>query len=436
MSRLSQFLFIVLSLYIPSNITSGTAPTCNKNLIGLFLKDGKTKVLSEPSVNGTIDQICGRKFDGQENENLYCCNLDEFKELFEQFNQAKIKLIRTRAKVKKFFDYYQNLEKDEFQKLVDITKNQSSIRKCVGNSASVVVNEINKRSMIQMIKNLNDFFEWKIEQLSSIACMVCTPLYSNYTLLSEVRMDLLVNVQQCSADYQQYNNLDNVAYFLVHFLTLIKGYRCSRGLSIPYELEQLPDLSNWKDIIKSRDNCLDPRKNPYQDPKCIESFQGASNMLLFPQYENLNFMSEFGLQEFKEFFGENPQLVTEEKRVKTVTGDEEKVLISESISEKAQWDFKAFELYNPEKKWPIHLNVSCNYTGLKWTKYKMNMDQTSGFMSVLNTSIQNELKAKNEELKIGIADQYEASFLNENSESSSIFKLTIILLLFSLLIKN
>ena len=402
----------------------------------MFLKDGKTKALAEPTPNSTIDQICGRQIEGKEVENSYCCNLDEFKELFEQFNEAKIKLIRTRAKVKKFFDYYQNLEKSEYQKLVDITKNQTSIRKCVGNGATVVVNEINKRSLILMLKSLNEFFEWKIEQLSSVACMVCTPLHSNYTLLGEVQLDLFVNVQQCSADYQQHVNLDNVAYFLVHFLTLIKGYRCSRGMSLPYELQNLPDISNWKEIIAFRNNCLDPRRNPYQDPKCIESFQGASNMLLFPQYENLNFMSEFGLDSFREFFGDNPQLVSEEKRVKTVTADEEKVLMSESIRDKAEWDFNSFNLHNPEARWSIRLNVSCNFTGLKWPKYKMNMEQTSGFMSVLNKSIQDELLAKNNELKNDITNQYEASFLNESFESSSIFKFGVLLLLLSLLIRN
>lgn len=405
-----QFLFTLF--FLAAHLRG--AQTCNRTLLGLFLKEGKTKLIGEPAPNETIDRVCGRPGEGP---NKYCCTLEEFKELYLQFNTAKAILVRTRAKVKKFFDFYRNLQDSEIKKVVDLIKNQPSVRKCVGNSYSVVTSEVNKRNLIVMLKNLNDFIGWKIEQLSSVVCLVCSPLHSNYAVASPVEVTLFVNVSQCSADFQQYGTLDNVAYFLDFMFTLIRGIQCSQGIPLSFELQNLPDLSNWKIITDIRAKCLDPRRNAYSDPKCEEAFQGASNMLLFPQYERLNFMSEYALKAFQEYYGPDVLLTSPDQRIQTVTPDEEKVLQNETIEEKSSWDFHAFKVYNADAKWPIRLSVSCNYTGIKWTKYKMNIEETSGFVAVLNQTIEKELQDKRNELSGDITNQYEASFLMEEAAS-------------------
>ena len=415
---------MLFSLIAPSRLAS----TCNRTLLSLFLKEGKTKVIGDPSPNETINKVCGNPSEAPSN---YCCSLEEFKELYLQFNTAKAMLVRTRAKVKKFFDFYRNLQESEVKRVVDLIKNQPSVRKCVGNSYSVVTSDINKRNLIVMLKNLNEFIDWKIEQLSSIVCLVCSPLHSNYTIVSPIEVTLFVNLSQCSTDFQQYGNLDNVAYFLDYMFTLIRGIQCSRGIPLSFELQNLPDLSNWKSITEARGKCLDPRNNGHADPKCEEAFQGVSNMILFPQYERLNFMSEYALEAFQEYYGNDVKMIPDEQRIKTVTTDEEMVLRTETIEEKASWDFRAFKVYNADAKWPIRLSVSCNYTGVKWTKYKMNMEETSGFVSYLNQSIEKELQDKRNELSGNITNQYEASFLME--ETSSRLVSSVLLLVISLL---
>jgi hypothetical protein len=392
-------------------ISYSTSTACNKNLRSVFLKDGKSKAISEPTPNPVIDQICGRPIEN--GENVYCCNLDEFKELFEQFNKAKNKLIRTRARIKNFFDYYRNLDMVEEKKMVNIIKNQPSVKKCIGDSYSVVTVDLNRRTLLMMLSTVQEFFDWKIEQLSSIPCLVCSPLHENYTFLGPVDLTLYVNMTQCSADFQKFGNLDNLAYYLVHMLTLIKGIKCAQGYSISYELQNLPDLSKWSKITDLRNHCLDPRHNPYNDPNCAESFQGVSNMMLFPQFEKLNFMSEFALEAFKNFYGPQVKLVMEQERVNSLTPDETRLLTNETPKQQAVWDFHSFNMYNPEQKWPIRLNVSCTYTGLRWPKYAMNKERVSGFTKVLNDSIEAELK-KQKEMLVGKENQYEASFLVED----------------------
>jgi len=431
--RYFQSLFLLFSTFL---ISFSNGVPCNKNLQSVFLKNGKTKVINEPTPNEVINQVCGDP--NSEAESLYCCNLDEFKELFEQFNKAKNKLIRTRAKIKNFFDFYRNLDFVEEKKMMNILKNQPSVRKCVGNSYSIVTVDLNRRTLLMMLKTVSEFFDWKIEQLSSIPCLVCSPLHENYTVLSEIDLTLYVNMTQCSADFQKYGDLDNLAYYLVHMLTLVKGIKCAKGLTLSSELENLPDLSNWKKITDHRNYCLDPRHNPYYDPNCSESFQGVANMLLFPQYEKLNFMSEFALDEYKEFYGNDFKKVTQEEIVNSVTADEMKLINDESLKQQAIWDFSSFRLYNPDAKWPIRFSVACTFTGLRWPRYSMNKDKVSGFLKVINESIENELKAQREALSGGMNNQYEASFLYDDDlrEHLTFFTSTIFLMVISLFIKQ
>ena len=422
-----QSLFI---MFICLLVSCALSNMCNKNLQTVFLKDGKTKILEEPAPNSVIDQICGRPLEN--GENVYCCNLDEFKELFEQFNKAKNKLIRTRAKVKNFFDYYRNLDAVEEKKMVNMIKTQPSVKKCVGGSYATVTMDLNRRTLLMMLSSLQEFFDWKIEQLSSIPCLVCSPLHANYTVLGPVDLTLYVSMNQCSADYQKYSHMDNVAYYLVHMLTLVKGIKCIQGYSISYELQNLPDLSKWSEIIDRRNYCLDPRHSPYSDPNCSESFQSVANMMIFPQYEQLNFMSEFALESFKEFYGPNVKLVKEEQKENSLGADETKLLIDERISQQADWDFNSFRMYNPEYKWPIRLNVVCTFTGLRWPKYSMNKDKISGFSKVINDSIQNEISKQREAL-MGKGNQYEASFLyEENDREGGVLRSTYVV--FSIII--
>lgn len=394
---------------------------CNKQLRRLFLKDAGTTPHPEPTANQTLQMVCGSNPDDSEGQQ-FCCSLSEFKELYLQFHDAKIKLVRTRAKIKRFFDFYRNLEKTEFARLVNVLKSQASVKKCVGSGYAVAINDINKSSFLQMLQGLNSFFDWKIEQMSSLLCLVCSPIHPNYTIQDPIEMTLMTSLAQCQTDFQKYSDLENVVYYIVNFLTMVKGVKCSRGEELPNMLKNLRSLAEWKDVIKDRDQCLDPRASLHDKPQCADAYQGAANMMYFPMFEELNFMSEYLFEFFQSFFAPTPKMVPQDQQVSTVSTDELNILNNQSFLESAQWDFKTFTLYNSEEKWPIRLNTACNYQGIKWTKYKMNMDKTNGFIGVLSKKIEEELKAQQEKLKGDVENQYEASYLgDQRSEFAGLF---------------
>jgi hypothetical protein len=395
---------------------------CNKNLRNLFLKDSKNTANPEPTANPTISKICGSPDQDSEEGEKFCCSLSEFKELYEQFHEAKIRLVRTRARIKRFFDYFRNLDKTEVAKMRNEVKSQSNIRKCVGPGYDIAITEINRPAFLKMLQSLNAFFDWKIEQLSSTLCIICSEVHPNYTIVDPIEMTLMVNLSQCLNDFQKYGELENVAYYMNHFLTLIKGLKCSKGEELNTQLKKLPNIAEWKTILQARDHCLDPRAGLHNDPKCADAFQGAANMMYFPLYEEFNFLGDYLLNSFQEYFGPTPKMANAEEQVKSITKDEEAILNNETLVEKAQWDFQTFYLYNVEEKWPIRFNVSCNFSGLKWPKYKMNMDQSSGFLNVLNKSIEQELEEQRKKLEGDVQNQIEASYLTEERESVSVFR--------------
>ena len=362
-------------LAVENNNEPPQTAKCHKKFQTIFLKNANFKPEQNASPNAFIDNVCNPQSELSPKD--YCCSDQEFKELTKQFHHAKKKLTILKNKVVRLFEWIKNLEKTEIQKLIDNVQSIPNGAKLVGPNFPMILNEIQKRSISMVIRDINEFVNWKIDQLGSMACMICSPIHQNFTGEDGEGIFLMINNNLCVSSIQRYGKLDNVAYFLVHLNALVKGILIKENRFVPGELMNLPDLSKWNMLTDKRNRCIDPANNPFENKDCISAIQTASNPMRFGPYRKLGFLIDNAYTELTSFLGPTAELIPEERRSKTLTNEDLQLLDQESIIDQAEWDFVPYKTYFAENKniYPFVFRVLCSHTGITIDKFKLDLDK-------------------------------------------------------------
>lgn len=348
---------------------------CNKKLQSIFIQGANFKPEGNSESNAKIDKVCNSEH--QTNPKKYCCSNNEFDSLLEQYQVALEKLTRLKNKVVRLFEYAKNIEKQEFQRLISNAQSIPNPVSAVGPNLMMVLQDLNKRGVLSVLRDFNDFIQWKIGQIGKLVCMICSPVNQNYIGEDALGPMLLLSNNFCVSSMQQYGKMDNLGYYLIHLSTLVKGILIKNQRFIPKEIQQLPDLNKWTDLTNKRGRCLDPNKNPFENPQCLGAIESASNPTIMSPYRKISFLVDYLYVEIKEFFGPEVSLVDEERKMKTLSDEELAELEVERPMEAAEWDFRPFKTYFTGSKniYPFDFRVKCVHYGINPERYNLEISK-------------------------------------------------------------
>jgi hypothetical protein len=322
-----------------------------------------------------------------------------------------------------------NLKKEKYNELIGSIKSNRDAQKCLKYNMDIISQQIAPDVLINAIKNIQEFSEWKIDKLSSLACLVCSTASQNYYKASDYKLTLYVNSKVCLQDAEKNSLLDNVANLLIRILYLIKGIHCKERKIISNELNSLPSLSlkDWKPLLDKKNKCIASDGSGFRDPNCHEGLNMAPNVTLFPQFTYLNTMSEFAFVELEKILNFETDIG---QTASYVTDHEKKFLNEETILENSMIEFNSYPVYSQKAQYPMFFETICSLNGIYLNRYQMVKENIKQFKKTLQDAAEKEAKENNKKLDMEIAAQYEDSLLDE---SETIYLLRNVFIVFFIL---